>query len=290
MSHKKRSYRYLWLAIVIIIGGGFNSSTSSALQQVDPDSVSINALTEAAMLGDSDEVRRLIKMGVDVNLITDNEATPLILASQNGHAEIVRLLLDAGANANANPFKYTPHSDYEVSYTPADLLPVVHQSEIVYEATALHTASRNGHTEIVKLLLEAGANVDATGNDDVTALHAASQNGHAEIVELLLEAGANVNAEITRAFYREQDHLLESMRGPEPISPPMAVLNYHTPLMLAAQNGYIEIVELLLDAGAKVDIETYAGTAEGVASQNGHAEIVKLLLEAWANADAKARD
>ena len=62
-----------------------------------------------------------------------------------------------------------------------------------WSRAALHLASINGHLEIVKLLLESGANVHIKDKGDQTALHLASRNGHLEIVKLLLESGANVN-------------------------------------------------------------------------------------------------
>ena len=63
--------------------------------------------------------------------------------------------------------------------------------------TALWIASQNGHKEIVKLLLEKGADINvkqtATG---ATALLLASQNGRTDVVKLLLEKGADVNAKV----------------------------------------------------------------------------------------------
>jgi ankyrin repeat protein len=59
--------------------------------------------------------------------------------------------------------------------------------------TALHLAAGEGHLEIVKLLLEHGADVNAKTAYE-TALHLAAGEGHLEIVKLLLEHGADVNA------------------------------------------------------------------------------------------------
>jgi len=73
-------------------------------------------------------------------------------ASRRGYTEIVRLLLESGADVNT-------HGIY-----------------------ALDEASGGGHTEIVRLLLESGADV----NNGVYALRAAQDNGHLEIVDLLL--------------------------------------------------------------------------------------------------------
>ena len=82
---------------------------------------------------------------------------------------------------------------------------------------ALYTASRSGRAEIVRLLLDAGADVHAFVDG---ALRAASEEGYAEVVRMLLEAGADVHARSD-----------EAMR-------------------LASMNGHIEVVQLLRDVGA----------------------------------------
>ena len=60
--------------------------------------------------------------------------------------------------------------------------------------TALHIASREGHTDIVAMLLEKGADVNAKSDGGYTALISASESGHTETVAMLLEKGADVNA------------------------------------------------------------------------------------------------
>ncbi|KAJ9444016.1 Leucine-rich repeat serine/threonine-protein kinase 1 [Diplonema papillatum] len=59
-------------------------------------------------------------------------------------------------------------------------------------STALHIASENGHSEVVKELIAAGAKVDVQDNDGDTALYLARSSGHSEVVTQLIAAGANV--------------------------------------------------------------------------------------------------
>lgn len=64
--------------------------------------------------------------------------------------------------------------------------------------TALHLATRNGHTDVVRLLVAAGADVEAPmtarGVGGITALHLAVESGQLEVIDVLLEAGSNVNS------------------------------------------------------------------------------------------------
>ncbi|MEJ2245809.1 MAG: ankyrin repeat domain-containing protein [Acidobacteriota bacterium] len=280
MLGNKRIRKYLRTAWLITFGAAICFNLLIAQEQLDTHSESINELTEAVSSGDIDAVRRLLLAGADVNIRTNEEMTPLFLASLKGHTEIVRLLLSAGANKNAK----MAH-DVE-SYLK---LPGILQSEAIHDVTALHAASQNGHPEIVKLLLESGADVNAEilfqdtrlvasrtmsdrqsmstirkiSRESVvgTSLFLASHNGNAEIVKLLLSAGAKVNAEGK---------------------------NDMTALYLASLNNHIEIAGLLLSAGAKVDAKDNNGvTALYLASLRNHPEIVKLLLSAGAKVNAK---
>jgi len=92
----------------------------------------------------------------------------LLLASEAGDEEEVELLLDEGADVNAQGGEY---------------------------GNALQAASYGGHAKVVELLLDKGADVDAQGGEYGNALLAASYQGHAEVVGLLLDNEADVRAE-----------------------------------------------------------------------------------------------
>ncbi|MCK5644078.1 MAG: ankyrin repeat domain-containing protein, partial [Gammaproteobacteria bacterium] len=132
--------------------------------------IELKILSESMTREDIGKIQEAIQAGADVNVRNKYGVTPLMMASQNGHVEVVKLLLAAKANVNA-----------------------VDKTDGV---TPLLIASVKGHTEIVKLLIAAKADVNAVRKTDgVTPLFMASRDGHTEIVKLLLAAAkANVNA------------------------------------------------------------------------------------------------
>ncbi|KAJ7112573.1 ankyrin repeat-containing domain protein [Mycena epipterygia] len=126
---------------------------------------------------------------------------------------------------------------------------------------ALRTASRLGHMNIVRLLLEKGANYNAVDAENGSVLQAASDGGHTEIVRLLLEKGADVNA--TGVYYGST-------------------------LQAASKGGHTEIVRLLLEEGADVNAAGgYSGSALQAASYAGSPELVRILLEKGADVNAE---
>ncbi|KAH8204346.1 hypothetical protein TruAng_001509 [Truncatella angustata] len=161
--------------------------------------------------------------------------------------------------------------------------------------TALQAASRNGHKEIVELLLEKGAEINIQSGQFETALQAASYIGHKEIVELLLEKGAEVNIQSGKSETALQ---AASRNGHKEIVELLlekgAEINiqsghYGTALQAASCTCHKEIVELLLEKGAEVNIQSgYYGTALQAVSRNGHKEIVRLLLEKGAEVNIQS--
>ena len=100
----------------------------------------------------------------DVNQAENNGATPLFIASQEGHVDVVRQLLlreDADVNLAENN-----------------------------GATPLYIASQEGHVDVVRQLLAASADVNQASNSGATPLGIARLSGHGEVVKLLLDAVA----------------------------------------------------------------------------------------------------
>ncbi|THW92622.1 Pfs, NACHT and ankyrin domain protein [Aureobasidium pullulans] len=148
-----------------------------------------------------------------------------------GASSIVQALLDHGVNIGVN-----------------------NQSE--RRRSALQAASEKGRTEIVRILIYNGDDLDTDDFDGVTALHAASASGHIEIVQMLLERRADLS---------KRDHLGE------------------TALFAASRKGNTEIVQALIAAGADVNAPDKQGrTAIRVAVERGFSDIVQYLHAAGA--------
>ena len=121
--------------------------------------------------------------------------------------------------------------------------------------TALHFAAFFGKAEVARILLEAGAGVNAVADNEmhVQPLHSAAAGRHLEACRLLLAAGADVNARQAGGF---------------------------TPLHAAAQNGDPELVELFLSARAYPGATTDAGeTPAATADAAGHVDVARRLRE-----------
>jgi hypothetical protein len=106
--------------------------------------------------------------GPDLGKGLESVATPLYYAALCGLNVTTRLLLDEGADVNAQGGHYD---------------------------NALQAASYGGHEQVVKMLLDKGADVNTQGGQYGNALQAASEGGHEQVVKMLLDKGANVNTQ-----------------------------------------------------------------------------------------------
>jgi ankyrin repeat protein len=206
------------------------------------------ALWAAAYFGLEEAARQLLSNGADVNCKMNGE-TALCVASSEGYAGVVKVLLDAG-------------SDVELTGGP--------------QGTALSTATYHGHNDVIQLLIPRSF----TWWRHVTALKEATVGGHNDTVELLLEEGAGINSpygtgdslgraivygseSVVRIFF-DQGATIDSCRA----------------MSLAVGQGHANIVQLLIEKQSQ-DVEAKPWVMSGVLAAAGgdHKEIITQLLQ-----------
>lgn len=240
-------------------------------------------LFEASKSGNIDEVKSVIKQGVDVNSKGDQYGeTVLLLASLFGRLDIVRLLIDNGADVNM-------------------------QSK--NGSTALMRATENkSNIEIVRFLIEKGADVNTKDSDGKTAYHYAKRNKNLEIIQLLIKSGINIDINEQLLNSSIKGNLLEVKSLINKGADVNAKIGYYdcmfweesngpqdiTALNASSSRGYLEIVETLVKSGA--DINAFGsldengcgdGTALMHASGAGYLDVVRFLVENGAEIDNK---
>jgi len=132
-----------------------------------------NSFLRAVGYGQSNIVRFLLSKGANPNTGKDTGETALALAAQAGHPEIVRILLDAGADINAPVMR----RDYDQRFND-------------FGRTPLMVAIHYGRIEVVKLLLKHHANDNYKSPTGETALGLAKRYKQTHILQMLKQAGA----------------------------------------------------------------------------------------------------
>lgn len=206
-------------------------------------------LNWAAESGQLKSAELLIRAGAKIDSQNKRNMTALGWAVHNGHTAIVRSLVLAGADVNL--------------VSNASVL--TKENRILSYDTVLIMAVEKGDREIVEILLKAGAKVNVADDNSKNALQIAVEENKVELAKLLVAAGADVNARIKHRGYSA------------------------TPLHSTAEYGRLEILELLLKAGAKVDTpDQYEQSPLHAVASSRSVDGVKLLLAA--GADVNARD
>ncbi|MBX3709543.1 MAG: ankyrin repeat domain-containing protein [Gammaproteobacteria bacterium] len=207
-----------------------------------------------------------INVGIDD--IGGDSSTPLYVAAQNGHADMVRLLAESEANVECGfSGGYTPlyvasqNGDHAVVEVLCQFKPNYNHIS-PNGSVALYVAAQNGHTEVVRLLCkQPSCDVDITYKR-YTPLYIACQKGHLSNVKVLLEHGANINHQAHRNA---------------------------TPLHVAVRNRHKEIVGALLEKGADFNLRLETGATplhcvcHEVDDYNICMAIITLLIRAGAD-------
>ena len=225
-------------------------------------------LAWAVYKDDAEIVGLLLKAGAKVTTADDYGETPLTLACANGDAAIVQTLLQGGADANAARW---------------------------YNETALMIAAGSGNPQVLHLLLAHGAKVDPVETRrGQNALMWAAAESHSEAVDVLLKAGANPNS-FSKAGFAPLVFAAENgdVKTAVSLIAAGADINYEVPraanvLLVALMAKQPKMADLLIEKGAAVTGRDRAGnTALHIAAQQGDLDMVKLLISKGADVNAR---
>lgn len=211
----------------------------------------------ASRYGWVDIAKDLIQNGAQVDDAGTYGETPLVLASENGHTDIVETLLNAGADPNyRNILNKTPLmvSILEGFGNIEEILRRAGARKGEKEAELILAATRGDENDVRRLIGEK-ANLNAQGKDGNAALLIASKQGFTHIVKALLEVNGGRRVNIN----------MKNHRG-------------WTSLMLAADAGNKDIIDLLIQSGAEINTKRSNGaTALMDACCHGHVDVVEAL-------------
>ena len=205
-------------------------------------------LVDAIRMGNRQAVEKALKAGVNANSIGPGGNPLLLEAVVAGQVEIVKMLLDRGADPKAKGNETIAVA--AVRQGRMDMLKLLLQAGAYINRPEgapnwddiLVAAARSKNTDMIRYLISRGANPKASGLGDTTALQVAAARGDIETMNALIAAGADIN-------HRE--------------------LNGMTALMIACQKGQTEAAKLLVAYGADASLsDGYGRGAEWFASHS----------------------
>ncbi|OUL34366.1 hypothetical protein BV372_14115 [Nostoc sp. T09] len=244
-------------------------------RQTREQNTAVEKLLDAAMYGNLKQVQQLIASGVDVNAIASCDRTALSLAIQGGHISVIQALLDAGAN---------PNLPDETDDGLPDTSPLM-QAGITFFAT--------NRPEMVRLLIQRGANVNQQDIQGQTALMHALGYSDLGVITALIEAGADLNIRdrdgntaLMKAEFAGKSKAANILKQAGASQEGLKEVE----LIQAVNHGDIEKVKSLLQEKINVNLRVGETTALCRAAFKGHHEIAKLLIAAGADVNQRSSD
>jgi ankyrin repeat protein/serine/threonine protein kinase len=234
----------------------------------------------AARQGDSATCQYLIEIYRSTGILKEmlefqskDRNTPALLATYYNHLQVLRVLVEAGADTRAvdcNAWSvlhkaarlgYGAVCQYLIElHRSTDTLKDVLESKTEGCDTPALLAAFNGHVEVLRLLVEAGADIRAVDNNEWSMLHMAARQGHDAVCEYLVGVYRSIGT---------LDEMLESRSKDK-----------DTPALLAAYHNHLEVLRLLVDAGADIRAaDSNEWTMLHAAARQGHGAVCEYLID-----------
>jgi len=219
---------FLFSIACVVKAGELSTSNCLPHSVAHPTAQACHPLHDAVKADNIVLVKLRLTEGADVNEV-DLFGTPLHYAAARNSADIAKVLIDAGANLEAEA------------------------AASQKRAHPLHSAALANAVRAAELLISRGAQVDALDAEDSTPLSVAASNGNADVAEVLLKAGANPLAENSE---------------------------YDTPIHVAAMWGRLNVVQVLVSHGVNINIKhkDYGYTPLWAATKWDRPDVVDFLL------------
>ncbi len=247
---------------------------------LEPEWIS-SVFLQAARGGSIEMMELLLAHGADIDYQHgDYDFTPLLAVVLNRDTAGMKFLLDRGADPNK--------SGADDNITPL-MMPFQRYSQ--------HLSRDDEKIEIVRLLLQYGADINGEDRDGRTVLNYARNSGMRESVRFIKDAGVEIpfTEESFRYLVKENDSRNLQLFLEQGIDPDLEGFDYYeenmTGLIWAARKGYQEVCRVLLEAGADVHHETEdQGTALGEAYYEEHYNLCRMLFQYGADTETMIRD
>jgi len=246
-------------------------------------------------------IRYLVDNGADLDALDSNQIAPLHSLTSRNHSQGIELLLSRGADIdildyqNNSPLHYAAMSNHiEAASILVENGASLELKENYGRTPLILCARERGGPEMTRLLLEAGAEVNAKDRASSTPLELAAWRGKAEVVDILLEAGAEIPTKGSKATY----HLIfAAAKGLTNLFNTMVKKGADITIELssggslmheAAAGGSLEILKQM--AGEGLDInkkDQYGWTPLHYAAKNGHSQPIEWMIGNGADIDTR---
>ncbi|KAK9721817.1 Ion transport protein [Popillia japonica] len=252
-------------------------------------------LSIAAYKGHQELVNNLLANHARVDVFDNDGRSALHLAAEKGYIQVCDSLLSNKAfiNSKSRNGRTALHLAAMNGFTDLVKFLIKDHNAVIdiltlRKQTPLHLAAGAGQIGVCKLLLELGANIDATDDQGQKPIHAAAQNNYSEVAKLFLQQHPSLVMATTKDG-NTCAHIAAAQGSVTVIEELMKFdrtgvitarnkLTDATPLQIAAEGGHAEVVKALVRAGANVTDENKGGfTAVHLAAQYGHGQVLEVL-------------